>query len=153
MKVILLKKVKNLGNLGELITVKSGYARNYLLPKEKAILATKKNINIVETKKMEMQLKLSEKIKIAYDRVEKINAMHSIVIKAKVGEEGKLFGSIGSRDIAESISLLGVIVNKNEIRLPNGVLRNIGEHIVVFHPHNEIYSNITIKIISDIINI
>ncbi|HMI77059.1 MAG TPA: 50S ribosomal protein L9 [Buchnera sp. (in: enterobacteria)] len=153
MKIILLTKVKNLGSIGELVTVKSGYARNYLLPKEKAIIATKQNINIVENKKIAMELKLSEKLKIAYNRVEKINAINDIVIKAKSGEEGKLFGSIGARDIAASISSLGVLVNKNEIRLPHGVLRNIGEHIITFHPHNDVRVNITIKIISDVVNI
>jgi large subunit ribosomal protein L9 len=153
MKIILLTKIKNLGNFSELVTVKSGYARNYLFPNEKAMLANKQNIDIVETKKMALQIKLSEKLKVAQERVEKIKSINSIVIKAKSGEEGKLFGSIGSRDIAESISLLGVIVNKNEIRLPHGVLRHLGEHIVVFHPHNEVYINIKIDIISDTISI
>jgi len=153
MKIILLKKVKNLGNLGELVTVKPGYARNYLLPSETAMLATKKNIDIVENRKIELQMQLSEKIKIAYDRVEKIKSINSIIITAKSGEEGKLFGSIGTRDIAKSISLLGVIVDKNEIRLPHGVLRNLGEHVVIFHPHNEIDVNVKVNIVSDVSNV
>jgi large subunit ribosomal protein L9 len=149
MQVILLAKVKKLGNLGELVNVKSGYARNYLLPKGKAILATKKNIEIVESQKIELREKIASKLNIAKTRAKKIKLMGSIIIRSKSGEEGKLFGSIGSRDIAEAITLLGVSVNKNEIRLPNGILRHTGEHKVIFLPHNEIRLEITVDIISD----
>lgn len=150
MQVILLSKVNKLGNLGELVNVKSGYARNYLLPKGKAILATKKNIEIVESQKTELREKIANKLNIAQSRAEKIKLMGLITIRSKSGEEGKLFGSIGSRDIAEEMTLLGVSVNKNEIRLPNGTLRHIGEHKAVFVPHNEVRVEITINIISDV---
>ncbi|CAL4325520.1 50S ribosomal protein L9 [Buchnera aphidicola] len=149
MQVILLSKEKQLGNLGELIDVKSGYARNYLLPKGKAILATKKNIEIVELQKIKLKEKIANKLAIAQSKVNKINSIESIIIKSKSGEEGKLFGSIGTRDIAEAITLLGVPINKNEIRLPNGKLRYIGEHQVIFHPHNEVTVMITIHIVSN----
>ncbi|CAL4044058.1 50S ribosomal protein L9 [Buchnera aphidicola] len=149
MQVILLSTVKKLGNLGELVHVKSGYARNYLLPQGKAILATKRNIEIVESQKTKLREKIANKLNIAQSRASKIKLIESIIIRSKSGEEGKLFGSIGSRDIAEAITLLGVAVNKNEIRLPNGVLRHIGRHQVIFYPHNEVSLNINVDIVSN----
>ncbi|WP_343192139.1 50S ribosomal protein L9 [Buchnera aphidicola] len=150
MKIILLTKVKNLGNLGELVYVHSGYARNFLIPKGQAVLATKVNIDIVESKKIELTKKIANKFKKAQDRAYNIQLLEGkIIISSKSGEEGKLFGSVNARDIADKITSLGVTVNKNEIRLPNGVLRSLGTHIVKFNPHHEVSIDITINVIAE----
>ncbi|CAL4325590.1 50S ribosomal protein L9 [Buchnera aphidicola (Eriosoma grossulariae)] len=148
MQIILLKKVDKLGQIGELIYVKSGYARNYLIPTGKAMIGNKKNIELFELKKTQMEAKKNHQLALSKQRAEKIIKIGLINILAKSGEEGKLFGSIGSRDIADHISSLGITVNKNEIKLPNGLLKNIGIHEIIFQPHFELLIPIKINIVS-----
>ncbi|MBK4775735.1 50S ribosomal protein L9 [Candidatus Pantoea edessiphila] len=148
MKIIVIDKINKLGNIGDIVNVKSGYARNFLVPKGKALIATKKNIDLFEINQKNMQAKLAENIIFAQDRAEKIRQLGIVTIKAKAGEKGKLFGSIGIRNIADAITSLGVNITKSEIRLPNGTLRTIGKHEIYLHLHNDISEKLIVNIIT-----
>ncbi|QIQ41552.1 MAG: 50S ribosomal protein L9 [Buchnera aphidicola (Aphis urticata)] len=146
MEVILLFKVNKLGDSGKIVKVKSGYARNYLIPTGKAILADKTNIESFEAQQVKLKEENINKLLIAKSRAEKVKQIKSITISSKVGKEKKIFGSVGIRDIITEMSRIGIKINKKEIKLPNGVLRHIGEHQVIFQPHNEIYENFIVNI-------
>jgi large subunit ribosomal protein L9 len=148
MEVILLSKIHKLGESGSIINVKSGYARNFLIPKGKAILANRKNIESFEAQRIALEQENISKFLIAELRAEKIKKIGCITILSRVGKEGKIFGSIGVRNIIKEMTLLGVKINKKEIRLPNGLLRQVGEHTVIFQPHSKISINFTVNIIS-----
>ncbi|CAL4325923.1 50S ribosomal protein L9 [Buchnera aphidicola] len=148
MEVILLLKIKTLGNSGEIINVKSGYARNFLIPTGKAILANKKNIESFQAQRIKLEKENISKLRIAQSRAEKIKEIKSITIPSKVGKEGKIFGSIGIRNIIKEMNLLGIKINKKELRLPNGVLRHVGEHKVSFQPHNDVHESFIVNIIA-----
>lgn len=145
MEVILLDKVENLGGIGDKVKVKPGYARNYLLPQGKATRATAENIAAFEARRAELEAKAAAVITDAKARAEKINGL-KLVITAKAGSEGKLFGSIGPVDIAEAAELKGVSIERSELRLAEGPLRSIGEHEVEVHLHAEVSVPITVTI-------
>ena len=147
MQVILLDKVANLGSLGDQVNVKAGYARNFLVPQGKAVPATKKNIEFFEARRAELEAKLAEVLAAANARAEKINALETVTIASKAGDEGKLFGSIGTRDIADAVTAAGVEVAKSEVRLPNGVLRTTGEHEVSFQVHSEVFAKVIVNVV------
>ncbi|OCG28512.1 50S ribosomal protein L9 [Gilliamella sp. Fer1-1] len=149
MQIILLDKVANLGSLGDQVNVKAGYARNYLIPQGKAVAATKKNIEFFEARRAELEAKLAETLKAAEARVAEINALGKVTIASKAGDEGKLFGSIGTRDIADAVKARGIQVSKSEVRLPNGVLRTTGEYEVFFQVHSEAFAKLTVEVISE----
>ncbi|MCR5085115.1 MAG: 50S ribosomal protein L9 [Succinivibrionaceae bacterium] len=136
MEIILLDKITHLGGLGDKVKVKNGYARNYLIPQKKAVMATKENLEKFEKQRAELEAKIAASLKIAQDRAAKLGELESLVIKAKAGDEGKLFGSVGTRDICEAFEKVGIEVKKSELRLSNGVLRSTGEYEidVQFHP-------------------
>ncbi|UDG79739.1 50S ribosomal protein L9 [Candidatus Steffania adelgidicola] len=146
MKVILLDKLTNLGSLGEQVNVKSGYARNYLLPKSKAVLASKENVEFFNAKRTELQTKLAEAQATAECYAAQITALGSITITSKAGEEGKLFGSIGARAIADAITDAGVNVTKNQIRLPHGVLRTTGNFCIRIQVNKEVFATLNVLI-------
>ncbi|CUR53666.1 50S ribosomal protein L9 [Serratia symbiotica] len=148
MEIILLDKVKKLGNLGDKVTVKSGYARNFLLPKGKGVSATKKNIEFFKIRRDKLAEKLSKKINLAISISKKINKLKTITIISKAGEEGKLFGSIGKRDIATALISSGIEIQKNNIHLPKGNLRFIGEYKINIQLHHDICAKINISIIA-----
>ena len=148
MQVILLDKVANLGSLGDQVNVKAGYARNFLVPQGKAVPATKKNIEFFEAR-AELEAKLAEVLAAANARAEKINALETVTIASKAGDEGKLFGSIGTRDIADAVTAAGVEVAKSEVRLPNGVLRTTGEHEVSFQVHSEVFAKVIVNVVAE----
>ncbi|QCI17933.1 50S ribosomal protein L9 [Buchnera aphidicola (Acyrthosiphon lactucae)] len=148
MEVILLSKIYKLGESGAIINVKSGYARNFLIPKGKAILANKKNIESFEAQRFALEQEKISKFLIAESRAKKLKKINSIIISSKVGKEGKIFGSVGVRNIIKAITLLGIKINKKEIRMPNGLLRQVGEHIVIFQPHKKISIEFTVNIIA-----
>ncbi|CAL4326612.1 50S ribosomal protein L9 [Buchnera aphidicola] len=148
MQIILLSKIHKLGDSGSIINVKSGYARNFLIPKGKAILANKENVESFQAQRIKIEKENISKLLIAKSRAEKIQKIRSIIISSKVGKEGKIFGSIGVRNIIKEMTSLGVKINKKEIRLPNGLLRQIGEHKVIFQPHNEVQIEFIVNIIS-----
>ncbi|WP_348666175.1 50S ribosomal protein L9 [Arsenophonus symbiont of Ornithomya chloropus] len=147
MQIILLDKVENLGKLGDTVDVKAGYARNYLIPHGKAVPATKKNISFFKKRYADMQVKLANILSIAKKRAEKINELKTITIASKAGNEGKLFGSIGSRDIVEAVTEKGISITKNEVCLPHGVLRTVGQHEVTLQFHNDVLVKLNINII------
>jgi large subunit ribosomal protein L9 len=149
MQIILLDKVANLGSLGDQVNVKAGYARNFLIPQGKAVPATKKNIEFFEARRAELEAKLADALKAAEERVAQINALEKVTIASKAGDEGRLFGSIGARDIADAIKARGINVSKSEVRLPNGVLRTTGEHEVCFQVHSEAFAKLIVDIIPE----
>lgn len=149
MQVILLDKVINIGSLGEKVNVRTGYARNFLVPKGKAVPATKKNVEYFEARRAEMEAKLANIQATAEARAAKINKLSSVTIASKAGDEGKLFGSIGTRDIANAITAAGVNVTKSEVRLPNGVLRTTGVHDVNIQIQSNVFATMNIVIIPE----
>lgn len=149
MQIILLDKVANLGSLGDQVNVKAGYARNFLIPQGKAVPATKKNVEFFETRRAELEAKLVDALKAAEARAAEINALGKVTIATKAGDEGRLFGSIGTRDIADAVKAAGVTVSKSEVRLPNGVLRTVGEHEVSFQVHSEVFAKVIVNIVPE----
>lgn len=149
MQIILLDKVANLGSLGDQVNVKAGYARNFLIPQGKAVPATKKNVEFFEARRAELEAKLADVLKAAEQRAAEINALEKVTIASKAGDEGRLFGSIGTRDIADAVNARGVNVSKSEVRLPNGVLRTVGEHEVSFQVHGEVFTKVIIDIVPE----
>ena len=148
MDVILLEKIGNLGNLGDQVNVKSGFGRNYLIPYNKAVPATKANVEQFEARRAELEAKAAEQVAAAQARAEKLAAL-SLTIEANAGDEGKLFGSIGTRDIAEVITTAGVEVAKSEVKLPEGVLRELGEYEIAIQLHSEVTQNVALSIIQE----
>lgn len=148
MQVILLDKIGNLGGLGDQVNVKSGYARNFLIPQGKVVMATKDNVAMFETRRAELEAKVAEQLAAAEARAETVNTLEGVTIASKAGDEGKLFGSIGTRDIADAITAAGVAVAKSEVRLPEGALRNIGEFEVSIQLHSEVFATAKIAIVA-----
>ena len=148
MDVILLDKVANLGNLGDRVKVRSGYARNFLLPKGKATLATASNVARFEARRAELEKAANDALAAAQGRAAKFEGF-KLTITAKAGSEGKLFGSIGTADIAEAASKAGQQLERSEVRLPNGPLRTVGEHVVGVHLHTDINLDLPIVIAAE----
>jgi large subunit ribosomal protein L9 len=149
MQIILLDKVANLGGLGDNVTVKSGYARNFLFPQGKAVPATKANIEKFEARRAELEAKLAAGLAAANERAAKIAELAQVTIASKAGDEGKLFGSVGTRDIADAITEAGVAVSKAEVKLPNGTLRETGEFDIDLQLHAEVIATIKVIIIAE----
>ena len=137
MDVILLTKVANLGNIGDRVKVKSGYGRNFLLPKGKATLATPDNVKKFEARRAELEKVARDQLKDAESRAAAFKDF-KLNITAKAGTEGKLFGSIGTADIAEACTVQGHKLARAEVRLPTGPLRTVGDHMVALHLHTDI---------------
>ncbi len=148
MQVILKEKIRNLGDLGEIVHVKPGYARNFLIPQSKALFATKQNLLEFESKRAELEKIAAEKKTAAEQRAQKLAALN-IIIEARAGEGGKLFGSIGTRDLAEAISAKGIEVGKHEVRLPEGVIRQIGEYDITLGLHSDVEIMLTIQVVAE----
>lgn len=145
MEVILLDNVGKLGALGDKVTVKAGYARNFLFPQAKAVPATADNLAEFEARRAELEKKAQEALDQANGRAQALEGF-SLTITAKAGDEGKLFGSIGSRDIAEAMSAAGQAIEKSEVILSEGPLRNVGEHEVRLQLHPEVSQNVMINV-------
>ena len=148
MEVILLDKVGKLGAIGDKVTVKSGYGRNFLLPQGKAVAATAKNIADFEARRAELEAAAAAKIAEATARAEKLAALE-VTIAANAGDEGRLFGSIGTRDIADAITAAGVAVAKSEVRLPQGVLREIGQYDIDVQLHAEVLQAVKLVVVAE----
>ena len=147
MEVILLDKIAKLGGLGDKVSVKSGYARNYLLPKGKAVFASAANVEHFEARRADLEKQAAATLSAAQARADKIAALGDITIASKAGDEGKLFGSIGTRDIADAISAAGVAVAKSEVRLPEGALRTTGSYEITVTVHSEVTSVVNLEIV------
>ncbi|MBT8443825.1 MAG: 50S ribosomal protein L9 [Gammaproteobacteria bacterium] len=148
MEVILLEKIDNLGTIGDRVKVRSGYGRNYLLPKGKATLATAENIAIFEERRAELERKQADEMAAAGARADQIGALR-IKLLAKAGTEGKIFGSLGTIDIAEACTEAGVPVERSEVRLPDGPLRTLGEHEIEIHLSSDVNVNLRVEVVSD----
>lgn len=148
MEVILLEKIGKLGSLGDKVTVKRGYGRNYLLPFGKAVPATAANLETFEARRAELESAAAEKLNSAQTRADQLNEIELSIV-AKAGEEGKLFGSIGTSDIADAISASGIAVAKSEVRLPEGALRTTGEFEVSIQLHPEITAIVGIIVVGE----
>lgn len=149
MDIILLEKVINLGNLGDQVKVKSGYARNFLLPKGKAVMATKENVAKFEERRAELEAKVAEQIAAAKARAEKLAALGGVTIAANAGDEGKLFGSVTAADIADAISAGGVEVSKSEVKLPEGPIRATGEYDLMIQLHNDVEQTVKVTVVAE----
>lgn len=145
MQIILLDKVENLGNIGDTVKVKPGYARNFLLPQGKAATATPENLKMVEERRAEFERESKEELNAAKGRAARFENLR-LEIKAKVGEEGKLFGSVGPVDIAESVNAMGIELERSEIRMADGPIRVAGEHPVDIHLHSDLTVSITVVV-------
>jgi large subunit ribosomal protein L9 len=148
MDIILLQKVANLGNIGDRVKVRSGYGRNYLLPHGKATLATPDNVKRFEARREELEKAAREHLSSATERAAALKDF-KLTIVAKAGTEGKLFGSIGTSDIAEALSKQGFKVERSEVRMPNGPLRMVGEHSVGLHLHADIDVTLAVLIVAE----
>ena len=149
MEVILLDKIAHLGGLGDKVSVKSGFARNYLFPQGKAVMATKDNLAAFEARRAELEAKLADVKAAAEARAAQLSALTNVTIATKAGDEGKLFGSIGTRDIADAITAAGVPVAKSEVRMPNGVLRSVGEYDIVVHLHTDVNTTVKVAVVAE----
>ncbi|MGQ8365485.1 50S ribosomal protein L9 [Glaciecola sp. 1036] len=149
MEIILLDKIANLGGLGDQVTVRSGYARNFLFPQGKAVPATKDNVEKFEQRRAELEAKIAGQLAEAEARAEKLNALEAVTIAAPAGDEGKLFGSVGTRDIADAVTAAGVEVTKAEVKLPTGTLRETGEYEVDIQVHADVMATIKLVIIAE----
>ena len=148
MKVILLDRVENLGAIGDLVSVKSGYGRNYLIPNGKAALATAQNIKELEKKKEELEKRAAEQLEAAKSSGDLIKGM-SLTISANVESEGKLYGSVGPVDIVEAFEKVGVSVERSEIRMPDGPIREVGESEISLHFHSDVDIPVTLNVVSE----
>jgi large subunit ribosomal protein L9 len=146
-EIILLEKVRNLGNLGDKVTVAGGYGRNFLIPKGKAVLATKASLADFELKRAELEKLSAESLIHAHARQEKITAL-TVVIGARAADD-KLYGSIGPKEVADAITKSGVELSKSEVRMPLGQIRVAGEHIVGLQLHSDVAFNVTVKVVAE----
>ena len=149
MDVILLDKVENLGNLGDVVTVKPGYGRNFLIPGGRAIPATEANRKVFDARRAELEAAAAEALAAAERRRDTIQELTVITIAQRAGEEGKLFGSVGTADIATAVTAAGVELHKHEVRMPNGVLRQTGSYEIDVHLHPEINAAVKIEIVAE----
>ena len=147
MNVILLDNVENLGSVGDLVKVKPGYGRNYLLPQGKAALATPENIKEIESRRAELEKAAAEELAEAKARAKQINGME-LVIQANAGSEDKLFGSVGPIDIADAFNNVQVDVQRSEIRMPDGPIHELGEFEIGVHLHPEVNAEIKVRVVA-----
>lgn len=148
MEVILLEKIANVGDLGSIVNVRSGFGRNYLIPQGKAKMATKDNVAEFEARRAELEQAANEAVAAAEARKAQLEDM-VLTIKAKTGGEGKLFGSVSNTEIAEAINAAGVEVERREIRMPDGPLRQIGEHEIGVHLHTDVDTVVKVVVEED----
>ncbi|HJS22693.1 MAG TPA: 50S ribosomal protein L9 [Steroidobacteraceae bacterium] len=148
MEVILLQKVANLGGIGDRVKVRSGFARNFLLPQGKATMATAANIAKFEARRAELERVAQDELQVAQQRAAKMHDL-KLHLTAKAGTEGKLFGSIGTADIAEACTAAGYEVSRSEVRLPNGPIRLVGEHVVSLHLHADVNVAVPVTIVAE----
>ena len=148
MQVILLEKMANLGGIGDKVKVKPGFARNFLLPQHKAVTATEENIAKFEKQRAELEKKAKEVLTAAQSRAEAIQKL-AITITVKASEEGKIFGSVNTRDVVEAIRAAGQHIDKKEVILPKGPIHELGDHEVRLQLHTDVNLPLTIKVVAE----
>jgi large subunit ribosomal protein L9 len=148
MQIILLEKIANVGNLGEVVKVKAGYARNFLIPHGKAKRATPSNLQEIEAKRAELEKAAAEKLAAATSLAEKLEGS-SVRITQKAGVDGRLFGSVGTADVVEVLKAQGVAVEKSQIRLPSGPLKQVGDHPITIALHTDVAAHITVTVVGE----
>jgi len=148
MEVILLEKVRNLGGLGETVKVRSGYGRNYLIPNGLAVMATKDNIAKFEARRAELEQKAADNLAKAQARAAQLAALGTITIGANAGDEGKMFGSVGTSDIADAITAAGVEVARSEVKMPEGAIRQLGEYDIDVQLHSDVVQAVKLQIVA-----
>ena len=149
MEVILMETVENLGAVGDKVNVKSGFARNYLVPQGKAKMATAANLAEFEARRAELEKLAAEALQAAEQRKQQIEGLGTIDVTARVGSEGKLFGSVGVAEVVDAIATHDVTIEKSEVRMPEGALRVVGEHEVDIHLYTDVDTKVTINIIGE----
>ena len=148
MNVILLEAVENLGSIGDLVKVKPGYARNFLLPQGKAALATPENMKQIEERRAELERVAAEELAKAKERAKAFDSLE-VVIPANAGSEGKLFGSVGPIDIVEALAAVQVEVERAEIRMPEGPIQEVGEFPIGVHLHTDVDVEVLVKVVGE----
>ncbi len=149
MQVILLEKVGKLGNLGDVVKVKDGYARNFLIPSRLARRATEAAIKEFETRRAELETAAAAKLETARALGEQMSGK-TVRIMQKAGVDGRLFGSVTNADIAEALTKSGMTVQKSQVRLPNGPLKTVGEHAVMVAPHGDVLVEVTVQVVAQV---
>ncbi|MEW6164520.1 MAG: 50S ribosomal protein L9 [Pseudomonadota bacterium] len=148
MQVILMDKVVNLGNLGDIVKVKEGYARNYLIPKGFAKRATEENKKVFEERRVELERVAAEKLAAAQAKAAKLEGLKVEIVR-KAGVDGRLFGSVSPADVAEALTAQGVEIEKSAVRMPEGLLKTIGEFVLEVSPHADVVASVTIAIVGE----
>lgn len=149
MEVILLKKVDNLGSLGQKVSVRPGYGRNFLIPSGAAVSATPDNVKKFEERRAELETQAADALQSAEQRKAKLAALGAVTIAAKAGGEGRLFGSVGTADIAKACTDAGVDIAKKEVRLSSGPFHNVGEYDVTLHLHTDVNTELRLRIVAE----
>ena len=149
MEVILLEKAGKLGDIGDKVSVKAGYGRNYLVPQGKAVFATRENLEAFESRRAELEKAAAEKLAKAQKLAAKIVEVAAITITSVAGEEGRLFGSIGPRDIAEALNTAGVEVSKADVKMPEGAIRELGEFDIDIQLHSDLTQAIHVIVLAE----
>ena len=148
MNVILLERVNNLGDLGDEVSVKAGFARNYLLPKKKAVQANDANRAVFEERRKELEDAANEKLSVAKERAKALQE-YLLTIQVKAGEEDRLFGSVGTQDIADALVSKGLEVERSEVRLPDGAIRVLGEYEIDIQLHSDVTTTIHLNVVAE----
>ncbi|RLT92206.1 50S ribosomal protein L9 [Ketobacter sp.] len=149
MEVILLEKNRNLGELGEKVKVRAGYGRNFLIPQGKAVPATEANVKHFEERRAELEKAAADKLSAAQARADKLVELGAVTVSAKSGDEGKLFGSVGTRDIADAITAAGIEVTKAEVLMPNGAIRSTGDYEIDLQVHSDVTATIKVSVVPE----
>ncbi len=148
MQIILLEKIQNLGDLGDAVNVRPGYGRNFLIPKGIAVPATKENLSKFEARRAEFEKAAADVVAAAQARADAL-AGKKVIVAQKAGEEGKLFGSVGTVDIAKAFTDAGAPIEKQEIRLPQGAIREVGDFDIVIHLHTDINVTVQVSVVAE----
>lgn len=144
MEVILLEKAGKLGDIGDKVSVKAGYGRNYLVPQGKAVFATRENLEAFEARRAELEKAAAEKLTGAQQVAEKLAELASVTILSVAGEEGRLFGSVGPRDVSEALNTAGIEVSKADIKMPEGAIRELGQYDIDIQLHADVTQTIEV---------
>lgn len=148
MEIILLEKIANLGNLGDKVTVRPGYSRNYLIPQGKAVAATAEKVAEFEQRRTELEKKAAAETAAAEARSAALGQL-TVTIRQKAGEEGRLYGSVGTKDIAEAVTAAGVELHKHEVRLPTGPIRHTGDYEIKCQIHSDVTATVNLKVLPE----